>query len=900
LPDEQYLQLPLPRTRLLSESSTIVRHLAALAASLVAAFLTYVFWSQITPSVSLIFFVAVLFSSWYGGLRPGLLCAALSTITCNLFLALPNGHLRLEPDDLLRLSVFMLASVFVSALTMAQQNAEQATATAEKHLAMTLKSIGDAVITTDSRGRVKFMNSIAETLTGWSSADARTRAIEEVLSIVDQDSHNEVERLVRRVLRENAVIGLGKPVLLLTRDGLEVPVDEIAHPIRGAEGKITEVVLVVRNASRALESNQDKEELSRERIALLNAVNAAIFALDLQGRCMFISKSAAELLGYSPSDLIGHDLYEMTRLHGHSAQANLSFSLTQGVPGDPQTETLAKRNGTPILVELSAAPMFLNDMLYGTVVTIKDLTEEHRSIEAISKLESIMENIPEAVIWHNLDGLITGWSRSAETLYGYSEHEVLGRHLSIIHPPGREEELTELFDRAIGRKESIEWPDTVRVKKGGQQLRLSITSNPITDASGAVYCVTQIVRPLDSIESQQTALIAAPVSTNETDESVELAEVETAPLPKARSFDRAPRLPARKEAVRSGQSRSTALLIGASPIMVKLQETIDRIASTDSSILITGATGTGKELVARAIHERGPRAAGPFVDLNCSAIPETLIEAELFGHQRGTFTGANENRPGLFEIASGGTVFLDEVDALNLAAQAKLLRVIQERCVRRIGGRANIAVDVRIISATNCDLAGAVAEGRFRADLYYRLRVVPVHVPELCKRPGDVELLIEHFLARHGERYGLAPRRFNSDAMKVLLEYPWPGNVRELENTIEYALAIAQGSEELDAEALPIEVKSRELNGSPEDLGELLQAYTDGTIPLAEIERRYILSVLQHFGGNQVKAAAALGIDRSKLYRRLKQYGVRAVKFLQDEDQDGLQMRSGKNQGIAV
>ena len=899
MPDEQYLQLPLPRTRLLSESSTLVRYLAAGAASLVAAFLTYVFWSQLRPSVSLLFFVAVLFSAWYGGLRPGLLCAALSTIASNLLLALPNGHLRLEPDDLLRLIVFMLAAIFVSALTMAQQNAEQATAVAEKQLAMTLKSIGDAVITTDPRGRVKFMNSIAETLTGWSSADARTRAIEEVLSIVDQENHSEVERLVRRVLRENAVIGLGKPVLLLTRDGLEVPVDEIAHPIRGPEGTIIEVVLVVRNISRSLAINQDKEDLLRERIALLNAVNAAIFALDLQGRCLFISKSAAELLGYSPADLIGHDLYEITRLHGHPAQASLNCSLTQGVPADPQTETLAKRNGTPILVELSGAPMFLNEMLYGTVITIKDLTEQHRSIEAISKLESIMEHIPEAVIWHNLDGLITGWSRSAETLYGYSEQEVLGRHLSIIHPPGREEELTELFDRAIGRKESIEWPDTVRVKKGGQQLRLSITSNPITDASGAVYCVTQIIRPLETLDAQLTAPSAAPVPTNETDETAEPGESESAPLPKARSFDRAPRLPARKETVRSGHPRPTALLIGASPMMMKLQETIDRIANTDSSILITGATGTGKELVARAIHERSPRAAGPFVDLNCSAIPETLIEAELFGHQRGTFTGANENRPGLFEIASGGTVFLDEVDALNLAAQAKLLRVIQERCVRRIGGRANIAVDVRIISATNCDLAGAVADGRFRADLYYRLRVVPVHVPELCKRPGDVELLIEHFLARHGERYGVAPRQFSPDAMKVLLEYPWPGNVRELENTIEYALAIAQGSGELDSEALPIEVKS-ELNGSPEDLGDLLQAYTDGTIPLAEIERRYILSVLQHFGGNQVKAAAALGIDRSKLYRRLKQYGVRAVKFLQDEDQDGLQMRTGKNQGIAV
>ena len=175
-------------------------------------------------------------------------------------------------------------------------------------------------------------------------------------------------------------------------------------------------------------------------------------------------------------------------------------------------------------------------------------------------------------------------------------------------------------------------------------------------------------------------------------------------------------------------------LIGQSPAMKKLFAVIDRIAPTDSSVLLTGATGTGKELVAQAIHDRSPRRDAAFVDINCSAIPETLIEAELFGHQRGTFTGAHENRSGLFEKASGGTLFLDEVDALNLSAQAKLLRVLQERTVRRIGARANIAIDVRIISATNCDLAQAVAEGRFRPDLYYRLRVLPFHVPELCSR----------------------------------------------------------------------------------------------------------------------------------------------------------------------
>src|SRR4026207_1992822 len=211
----------------------------------------------------------------------------------------------------------------------------------------------------------------------------------------------------------------------------------------------------------------------------------------------------------------------------------------------------------------------------------------------------------------------------------------------------------------------------------------------------------------------------------------------------------------------------TPTLVGQSAAMRKLFSVIERVAPTEASVLITGATGTGKELAARAIHDLSPRREGKFVDINCSAIPETLIEAELFGHQRGTFTGAHENRSGLFEKASGGTLFLDEVDALNLSAQAKLLRVLQERTVRRIGARANIAIDVRIISATNCDLAQAVASGRFRPDLYYRLRVLPLHLPELCTRTGDVSLLVDHFLRMKSERQGLASvPHFSPEAMR--------------------------------------------------------------------------------------------------------------------------------------
>ena len=322
------------------------------------------------------------------------------------------------------------------------------------------------------------------------------------------------------------------------------------------------------------------------------------------------------------------------------------------------------------------------------------------------------------------------------------------------------------------------------------------------------------------------------------------------------------------EAPAPRRSPSTPL-VGCSPVMRHLTGLIERLAPTDSSVFITGATGTGKELVARAIHAQGPRRRGPFVDLNCSAIPEALLEAELFGHQRGAFTGAHQTRRGLFEMASGGTLFLDEVDALPLAAQAKLLRVLQERSLRRVGGRENIPVTARVISATNGDIRRAVAEGAFRADLLFRLRVVPVRVPELRERgEGDIRLLVEHFLRRHAERKGGTPRSLCAAATRAMVGYGWPGNVRELENAIEYALAIGTGPV-LGLDDLPPEVV-----GGGGDSGDLVGESMQHSATLAELERRYILSVLERCGGHQLNAAAVLGIDRRTLYRKLKSYGV--------------------------
>jgi DNA-binding NtrC family response regulator len=319
-------------------------------------------------------------------------------------------------------------------------------------------------------------------------------------------------------------------------------------------------------------------------------------------------------------------------------------------------------------------------------------------------------------------------------------------------------------------------------------------------------------------------------------------------------------------AVKSGLSPKMSL-IGHSVVMKQLFKTVERIGPIDSNVLITGATGTGKELVARAIHDHSPRRSASFVDVNCSAVPDGLFETEFFGHQRGTFTGAYDTRSGLFERASRGTLFLDEVDSLTLAAQAKLLRVLQERQLRRVGGRENISVDARIIAATNSNLKAATTNGTFRADLYFRLRVIPLHVPQLRERGDDIGLLVEYFLRRHAERSGKPSPRFSVEAMHVLASYRWPGNVRELENVIEYAVAMG-GSEKLGIDDLPPDMFDEDLD-DPD-----VKQYLPSDASLAEVERRYILSTYDRCGRHHIRTATALGIDRRTLYRKLQQYNI--------------------------
>ncbi len=291
---------------------------------------------------------------------------------------------------------------------------------------------------------------------------------------------------------------------------------------------------------------------------------------------------------------------------------------------------------------------------------------------------------------------------------------------------------------------------------------------------------------------------------------------------------------------------------------------VRRVAAGDTTVMVTGESGTGKELICRAIHDQSPRSDKPFIAINCAAMPPSLLESELFGHVKGAFTDAKRTRPGLFVQAEGGTLFLDEIGEMPLEMQAKLLRVLQERKVRPVGGDEEIAVDCRLVCATNRDLEVEVEHGRFREDLFYRVNVVGIHVPPLRARGGDVLELAQHFLNRVAKRTASPVLSISIEAARRLLDYDWPGNVRELENCIERAVALSRGTE-LVVDDLPNKVRNFESSRMVGD-GDDYAALTT----LAEMEHRYVRKVLVAVGGNKSQAARVLGIDRRSLYRRLE------------------------------
>ncbi len=314
--------------------------------------------------------------------------------------------------------------------------------------------------------------------------------------------------------------------------------------------------------------------------------------------------------------------------------------------------------------------------------------------------------------------------------------------------------------------------------------------------------------------------------------------------------------------------------IGQNEKMLKIYALIDKVAQTDTTVLITGESGTGKELIAQAIHERSSRMNGPLIKINCAAIPETLMESELFGYEKGAFTGAVTSKPGRFELADGGTLFLDEIGEMSTEMQVKLLRVLQDKSFERVGGLRTIKVDVRLVAATNLDLEAAVKSGKFRADLYYRLNVVPISLPPLRSRPDDIPRLIAHFVKRFSERLKKNAPIINPEALELLTQFPWPGNVRQLENAIERLIVMSDGTP-INPEHLPEEIidyEEQRFLDNQDNSGSLKDIVKDAT---RRIEKKAIEEALVETSNNVTQAARRLNISRKGLQLKMKELGLR-------------------------
>ncbi len=426
-----------------------------------------------------------------------------------------------------------------------------------------------------------------------------------------------------------------------------------------------------------------------------------------------------------------------------------------------------------------------------------------------NNLESVLDNLKEGIIAHDMDRRIFFFNTEAERITGYRRDEVLGRDCHEAFGSPFCGERCVFCEDPPSLSEKSEYTLNINTKSG-EQRRIEMTVTSMRGADNQFTGVLTSFRDITDIFSLKE---------------------------------------------RVGELTSFGNIIGQDSKMIAIFKQIKDVADYDYPVHISGDTGTGKELVAAAIHSESRRGGAPFVPINCGALPEGLIESELFGHVKGAFTGAIRDKKGRFELANAGSVFLDEVTELSNNMQAKLLRFLQEGQFERVGGEQTIAVDVRVISATNKNLKNAVKLGKFREDLYYRLNVIPIHLPPLRDRKIDIPLLSEHFLQEARERYGKKKIRISSKAMSLMLDYRWPGNVRELQNAIQFAIVKSNGRV-IAAEDLPLELRD-------------LENICVRPGPSRKLDEDSVRAALERTGGNKVKAAKLLGVGRATLYRFL-------------------------------
>ncbi len=576
---------------------------------------------------------------------------------------------------------------------------------------------------------------------------------------------------------------------------------------------------------------------------VLDSMANGVIAIDREGAIFVFNDAAARLLRVGKEDALGKRLLDIVPNSG------LVSVLRTGVPETGRPQPIGAR-----AVIADRAPIFRDGELIGAVSVFQDVTEMEKmsreldSTRALVRtLEEVLAGAGEWMVVVDANGIVTMISEEYAEFNGTTVADAVGKHVTQVIENTRMHAVVKTGTAEIGERMTI------------HGRALIVNRIPLKDGDRVIGAYGRVV--FKTVE--QLRELASKMNLLES--KVKYYEEELTHL--------------------RGARYTFASIVGAGAAITAAKEEAERASRTDSTVLLRGETGTGKELFAHAIHAAGPRRAGPFIKLNCAAVPADLLESELFGYEEGAFTGARKGgKPGKFELAAGGTLFLDEIGDMPLPMQAKLLRVLQEKEVDRLGGTGSLRVDLRLIAATARNLEEMVGQGAFRADLYYRVNVIPIRVPPLREHPEDLGAIAEAFLARFSADTGEPKRRFSAELLDILRSYPWPGNVRELQNGLERAVAMSP-REVLRPEHFPVHllrfahgVRKEGTPGSAEVDGEGTSVKAPGSLASvkAEAERSAILSALAAVGGNRTRAAELLRIHRVKLHEKIKRYGIAA------------------------
>ena len=592
--------------------------------------------------------------------------------------------------------------------------------------------------------------------------------------------------------------------------------------------------------------NEETLQNGEERFRLLveGVKDYAIFMLDPAGRVVTWNLGAERIKGYRPDQIIGQHFskfYTQEDIESGKPERELKIATSEGRLEDEGWRV--RQDGSRFWAHVTITALRdKNGELLGFSKVTRDFTDRKKSEEALrlseQRFRTLFESSPDAIIATNQDGQITEANSQVARYFGYSRAELLGQPIEVLVP--------ERFRNAHAdhRKEYNEQPRTRPMgvglslhgrHKGGSEFPVDIMISTVESADGRI--ILSVIRDLSEKMRAQEDL-------DRTEREKRYLEEE---LYTEHRFED---------------------IIGESTVLRKVLKEVETVAATDVTVLILGETGTGKDLVARAIHRLSPRRGRTLVKLNCAAIPTGLLESELFGHERGAFTGAISQKIGRLELAHQGTLFLDEIGDLPPELQPKILRALQEKEFERLGGNRTIPVDVRLIAATNRNLEKMVADREFRSDLYYRLRVFPITIPALRERREDIPLLVRYFVTKHARRLDKQIESIPPDVMKALTRWDWPGNIRELENVIERAVILTKGP--------TLRIPLAELKALPET-----PSKHDAT--LESTEREHVLSILRETKGviaGPLGAAVRLGLKRTTLNSKLKKLGIERSDYI--------------------